>query len=367
MPNQSPHHFYHWQGSAYDIGFQHGTILKNPIIAECKKALDHFVHASGLPQSQFLDRFRQIFEPWFTQHAPRTIDEIHGMANGAGVDFSYAFFAAVRDGAKINPSSPATTNTNNDDKDDAGCTAIYCSGLNTQHGTPFIGQNKDANAPLDRYRIMRRAYDDGLTTITLNYPGWIANIGMSSHGLGWTGNSLHGLRSSRKPEEIVPYSLLRAVIAQSATIDQVNRAIEQFPTDNCCMMVADAHNRAICLECVHDQRQVQDISNRVFGHANCVLSETLKPYEHAVSHSPSSSQRQRNVQKHLDESNGTIDIARIKTILSDHTDQPGSICLHPHDGEPIATTASFIADLAQQQIHIAIGRPCEHPYDVYHI
>lgn len=119
--------FHDWHGSAHDIGFQHGKTLSRQIVAECQPALDAAAASNGQTVDGFLLR--------------------------------YAFFATTRDGARLSFGK------------DEGCTAFHTAADTTADGHVLLGQTKDTGAPLERYHIMRRVYDDGLAVLTLNYAG----------------------------------------------------------------------------------------------------------------------------------------------------------------------------------------------------
>lgn len=349
-PAPTPQQFHDWRGSAYAIGVQHGQTLARQIDAECRPALEAAVAASGTDTAGFLKRYLERYEPVFQKHVPRAIDEIHGLADGSGLGYPLAFFAATRDGAKLPGPEP-----------DA-CTAFYCAADTTADGHVLLGQTKDTDAPLERYHVMRRTYDDGLAVLTLNYPGWIANIGLNSRGVGCTGNSLYARPAD---VETVPFSLVRYLVAEAEAVAAIARRLDELPMENGCMTIADAAGDAVCLESVAGRRDCRRIAGQAFGHANSVLCPELVSEQDAAPRSPSSPCRQRNMQRLLDEGRGRLSATTMQAILSDHTDRPRSICLHPAADDPITTTAAMIADCTARTVAVAVGQPCEQPFVTY--
>lgn len=344
--------FHDWHGSAYEIGAQHGKTLARQIVAECQPALDAAVASGKQTAEAFLCRYRECYEPVFQEVVPRAIDEIRGIAGGSGLAYEHAFFAATRDGAKLAERSR-----------DA-CTAFYCARSTTADGHVLIGQNKDTDAPLNRYHLMRRVYDDGPAVLTLNYPGWIANIGLNAHGVGCTGNSLYA-----RPAEVltVPFSLMRYLTAEAESTADVAAWADWLAIENCCMIVADAAGEAFCLESVAGRQERRDIAGQAFGHANSILSPDLQMYEDTALYSPSSPCRQRNIQRHLDATRGRLDVALLQTILSDHADHPHGICRHTAADDPIVTTAALVADCTSRTIRVALGNPCTAEFQTYSV
>ena len=344
------HQVYRWRGSPYEIGVQHGHALRCEILTEMRPALEQFALVRGLTEARAASEARAMWGPLFERHTPSVIEEIKGLAQGCGIDEDLAFFAALHGGTKT--TQLAVEN----------CTAFACSGNSCADGHVIIGQNKDSPAPLTRYRIMELTREDGHGSILLNYPGWAANIGLTSRGMSFTGNSL----SARPPgHETTPISFLRRLILERETVDEVLAHIDGLSFDNGCTLIADRTGRAVCLESVAGQLDIRDISGQAFAHANSIQSDSLRPLEDAILGSPSSPLRQANLQRLLDDRAGSITVDDATRFLSDHTDFPLSVCRHKSKQDPLWTTAAFVADLTVGEIHIAIGHPCAAPFQRY--
>ena len=102
-----------------------------------------------------------------------------------------------------------------------------------------------------------------------------------------------------------------------------------------------------------------------FGHANSILDTELKRYEKEEEVLASSPTRQRNIQKLLDRSSGSLSVEALKRIFADHQDAPHSICQHLSTDETLATTAAYICDLSALELHLAIGNPCTAEFKIY--
>jgi isopenicillin-N N-acyltransferase-like protein len=274
---------------------------------------------------------------------PSALEEIQGIARGSGLDYRYAFFAATRDGMRLPPEPSGE------------CTSVYCGPATTRGGKVLIGQTKDTSAPLDRYRIQRLAYADGRRAVILNYPGWIANLCLTSDGLSFTGNSLF---ANGPRDATVPFSLLKRLILERSSVDEVLQVARRHTFENAALTIADARGRAVSWEGAAGRVTVRDVSTEAFSHANSVLCPSLRPEERPQEVVPCSGARQRNVQEGLDRIRGRIEMHDLTALFADHTDFPTSICRHGGDGLPGATTAAFVADLTARSMRIAIGNPC---------
>jgi isopenicillin-N N-acyltransferase-like protein len=346
----APHQVYTWSGTPFEIGFQHGKALRKEIITEAKGAIEAFARNRRWTETRALDVALSEWEPLFERHTPRAIEEIKGIAEGAKFDYAWTFFAAVHGGTKSMPPRSGE------------CTAFGCGKKTTQGGKLFIGQTKDTTAPLNRYRIMRLAYENGDGCILLNYPGWISNIGISSQGLACTANSLY----ARQPAlETAPLTFLRRLVMEKSSVDGVLRAIRGLAFDNGCTVIGDATGRLVCLECVDGKTDVLDVSGQAFCHANSVLCDHFQSLEDSVLGSPSSPLRQTNLQRLLNSKHGSITADDLKRFTADHTNFPLSVCRHRSDEDPLCTTAAFVANLTDRELHVAIGNPCVARFETY--
>jgi isopenicillin-N N-acyltransferase-like protein len=265
-----PHHFYDFAGSAYEIGFRHGRALAAEIVQEAAGGVAALGPALGMSEASALEDVRARYEPIFARLTPSALDEIRGLAEGAGLSYAHAFYAATRDGLGLGGFGPAAV---------PACTSIVCGGDASAGGRVLVAQTKDTAAPLDRYRIMRLGYDDGRGALLLNYPGWIANIGLTSQGLAFTANSLY----AAGPEgPTVPLALLRRLILEAESVDTLLPKIGGMRFENFCMLLGDATGRLVCLESVAGRLRTIDVSGRAFGHTNTILIADLQRFQSAV-------------------------------------------------------------------------------------
>lgn len=336
---------YDFRGTPYQVGLQHGRALAAEIRGEAQPPAEALAKRSNSTVEAALKDVRSRYEGLFREHMPAVLEEIHGIAEGAGLSYDYALFAATRDMVRT-----------------GACTAIAASGKQTSDGGVLIGQTKDTEAPLERFRIMRIAYASGRRMVVLNYPGWIANMCLTSDELSFTGNSLFATGPQGRT---MPGSFLKRLILEKRSIAEVLDAIRGMQFENGCILMAEASGRAVCLELAAGRREVRDVSGEAFGHANEILTPGLKRYESAKARSTSSPVRQANVDRLLRAEAGGITAASLQRIFRDHEGFPLSICRHPDPRDPSTTNAAFVADLKRREMHIAIGNPCVAPFQRY--
>jgi len=341
---QGRHYVYDFAGTPFEIGLQHGKALSREIRAEAQPAAEAMARKWGTTVETAVARTLSRYEALYREHVPAALEEIRGIAQGAGLSYAYSFFAAARDMMRTGE-----------------CTALVCTGKQARGGQVLIGQTKDTGSGLDRFRIMRLAYRSGRRLIVLNYPGWIGNLCLTSDGLSFTGNSLF---ASSPNSPTVPGSLLKRLIMEKRSTREVLDAIQGMSFENGCLLVADRSGQAVCLEMAAGRTEAREVSGEAFGHANDILLPALKGFE-SVRRSASSPLRQKNIDRLLREHAGRITVPSLERMLRDHTDFPLSICRHPSERDSGTTNAAFIADLTAGQMHIAIGNPCVAPFKRY--
>jgi isopenicillin-N N-acyltransferase-like protein len=353
--NQHPvPHLHRWSGSPFEIGQQHGQALRDEIINENGPAAHALAARLQLSLLKAMDRVLAIYEPLFQQHLPIAVEEIKGIAAGAKLSYSFAFYGAIRDGFKL----PRQHALGQGDQ----CTSFVCGKAVTKNGEMLIGQTKDTGLSTQRYHLMQYEYSDGRRLIVLNYAGWIGNIALTSDGMAFTGNALYARETD---EDTIPYSFLKRLVMEKSSVEEVLNIINGMRFGNGCFLLADASGKAVCLESVAGELDILDVSDLAFGHANSILCQRLKHYEDNWTKLPSSPPRQKNIQRLLDERAGEITVEDLKSIAADHTDFPFSICRHADEADPLSTSAAVVMDLTNREMHLALGKPCSSHFYSY--
>jgi isopenicillin-N N-acyltransferase-like protein len=332
-------------------------------VAEFEPALRELVARNGLTEAKVLNRVIRHLEPVFTHYVPRAVEEIRGMAEGAELSFERAFFAAVRDGLYLPYRGENIESEGELERTAEGeCTAFFCGLGTTREGNILIGQTKDNSTPPERYHVMHWHYSDGRSVIVLNYPGWCANICMTSDGLSFTGNSL---AAAAPAGETIPISLIKRLVIEKKALSEVLACLDGLRFPPGCLLMADVSGHGVCVESAGGHLDVRDISGHAYGHANSVLADSLQVF--ARPPVVNSTLRQKNIQRLLREKCGSLSVEAMKTITTDHTDYPNSICRHAARDDRSTTTAAFITDLTNLEMHVAVGNPCVASYRSYRI
>ncbi|HCN10572.1 MAG TPA: hypothetical protein DIT01_21815 [Lentisphaeria bacterium] len=341
--------FYNFHGTPYEIGTQHGVAMRQAIIEESAAAIAQLTNLRSWSETAALQYMVDAYEPLFRQYTPRALEEVRGIADGAELSYAHAFFCATRDQMPMRSEAD-------------GCTAFACGMSATRDGHVLMGQTKDTGAPLERYRIMRVTDDRDERRLMLNYPGWIANLCVTSQGMAFTGNSLY----ARMPQgDVAPSSLLKRIIMESASVRDVLDSMAGLRFSNGCYMVGDATGHLVRMEWVSGDVDIEDISTTAYGHANTILCERLKVHELDEPSVACSPVRGKRVQSVLDHLADDITVESLQQLTADHGNDPQSICSHQAPDALIWTTAAIVSDLTAREMYIAIGNPCQTAFQHY--
>ena len=96
----------------------------------------------------------------------------------------------------------------------------------------------------------------------MNYPGWIANLCLTSDGLATTGNSLY---AAAPDKPTAPGSFLKRLVMEKRSTQEVLDAIRGMTFENGCIMVGDRSGHMVCIELAAGRVNIRDVSGQAFG------------------------------------------------------------------------------------------------------
>lgn len=342
-------------GSHRQLGQQHGE--------QCRERMLGFINYLGqvLKLSREQTQARALrFLPLFEKHCPHLLDELHGLAEGAGVTLAEALVVQLR--GELGAVG------------DGACTTFVLGKYATANGQVLIGQNSDVEPEFEPFAyVLRLEPTDKPPLLMWTFGGQLGYHGVNAAGVAHFANSLGGGPAWRFALSHYP---VKRMMLEQRRLAEVQELLNRVP-------VCSSGNYVLCdeegaigdIELTPEGWQLQkDSGNGYLAHANHFLCGS---HACAVNHSaslPDSFTRQQRVQKLIDEKLGKLTVADLKRILSDHDGFPTSICRHPHDGpdHPSVsargrTTASLIAEPAAGRLHVCRGNPCAGEFAVYEL
>lgn len=177
-------------GSGYELGLQHGKLLKNEIDEIVKKMKQNTAENLKKDAEQVLQEFFTYaqFTDAIKKYTPELYEEVRGIAEGSGQNFNDIMVLNLLDEFWV-----YINNINNH----------HCSGMgvpSVNGSTSYVAQNMDIEKYTDGYQILVRLE----RTVTrpeqliLTHPGLIALNGLNETGIGACMNTLMQLKASSK-------------------------------------------------------------------------------------------------------------------------------------------------------------------------
>ncbi|HEY7039308.1 MAG TPA: C45 family peptidase [Methylomirabilota bacterium] len=352
MIAQFPHHRLH--GAPREVGRQHGEALRAEIAAH----LD-LIYAQGSRRSNLAPetarRWALAFGPVIGDAAPHFLEEIEGVAAGAGIEPAEALLLQVRqEVAHIARFGTA----------DLECTSFAVSGAHTRTGGTFAGQNADLAGGIEAFSAVLTFAVSGKPAVMMLVPaGQISYLGISGEGLSANANFL---RSAGWRTGFPRYLLTRLAIEQPTLKAAVDAVLAPKRASSRNLLLADRSGAMVDIETTA-QEHALTWGDGCLVHANHHVLPGMAVHETATADElHDSTCRHERIAALMAAHHGRLDVATLQTILRDHASRPHSICAHP--GERVAYSfASLIADLDASALTIAVGPPCEHEYTTYRL
>lgn len=341
------------RGNHRELGRQHGEQVKDRLIA----FVDYLGNLLKLSGSRLRGRAMR-FLPLFEKHAPHLVDEIRGLAEGAGVSFEEALIPQIR--GELGQVQ------------EGGCTTFVISGSGNATGGILIGQNSDVEPELEDLAYMLRLLPEGKPSVLMwTFGGQLGYHGMNAAGVAHFANSLGGGPSWRFG---LPHYPVKRMMLEQRTIGDVLRVLDRAPVcSSGNYVLCDGEGRIADVELTAEGYEVIDgASQGYLVHSNHFICGSHACSVNDAASVPDSFPRMERIRTLLGGKFGSLTINDVKRALADHEGHPTSICRHPHGGpdHPSVsarghTVASLIAEPAAGRMHVSRGNPCQASYAVY--
>ncbi len=331
-------------GSAYEMGRQHGE----QAAALIERYLLLIERITAKPRDALCANALR-FQPLMAALSPRFLEEVNGLADGAGISLEEALLCQVRGEA-----AGAWAE---------GCTAFALRGAATADGRALVGQNQDMPPEFaDVSILLSLAPNDGRPpALIYTFAGQLGYFGMNGYGVCNFANSLYDF--TWRPG-LAHYPLKRACLEQ--------RTVRE------CIQLYQAHAVCSAANTVLGDGEggLADIEARPEGialypgdhpdaiiHTNHYHSAAFQHYE--TGSLPDSFARHARMTALVRERWGAITVDALKTMLADHEGDPAGICRHGAGG--MHSTSGHIAEPQKGLLHIRRGHGCLGSWETYEV
>jgi len=334
------------RGGPYALGRQHGAAVPE-LIRRVADVRSRQVGDRSGKDLAVVARRSLVFLPIVEQHFPHYVEEVRGLADGAGIPFEMAFFIQVATEMHFIPETQAGRAE--------GCSAAAAAGP----GGAVIGQNWDVpEAAAGKQIILHLFPTQGPEILMFTYAGVIGYIGMNSHGVAHVANQL----ASPGWQPGIPQYFLKRRFLESRTIDECLDLLGTLPISSAANYVmADASGRVVDIEMAPEGFRVLEGGPRQV-HANHFTHPDLLPLERYLQTIPDSLVRHDRL---LAVGPMQASVEEFQAVFRDHHNYPESICRHASGDGTLNTVGSVIMDLRARSMYVAPGNPCSVPYQEF--
>ncbi|WP_128376393.1 C45 family autoproteolytic acyltransferase/hydolase [Streptomyces cavernae] len=356
-------------GTPAERGRQYGEAVRPQIHAALAYYEEAFGQSAGLTWDQVTARAARWQEP-VRSHAPHLLQEMRGIADGAGVTLLDVLALNAR-GEVIYDNSFAEMAEHQVETEPAeGCTSFAAYGPASGDGHVWAGQNWDWRAGVADTVVMLRVVQPPAPTVIMQVEaGQVGRQGANSAGIAFNANGLGGRFNNTIG---LPQTVVRRSVLDQPTITDA--------LDVLCRTRAHIASNAL-LTC--REGFAVDLETTPAGHGWLYPEEGLLvhgnhyqagvPAALAADYRPLSPDslvrvpRATQGLRALRASTGPDESRKlIKDALSDHLGRPESLCTHPDPRKPTiehwTTLVSSCVDLTTGDYHLTAGTPCDRDY-----
>jgi isopenicillin-N N-acyltransferase-like protein len=352
------------EGGAAERGRQYGEAARERVQRSVEAYGEVFAHYAGWDWERVRAEAAAYRAP-VEAYEPRYLEEMDGLAAGAGVDpidvlainvrTEIMFAATARDLSR----APAE------------CTSFAAVPSRTADGELLVGQNWDwLPHAADTTVVVEARQDDGPDFVTVVEAGLLAKVGMNSAGMAIATNALVTAADAGRPG--VPYHvLLRALHDAETPADTVTALGREARSSSANYLVAHADGIALDVEAApgdYAQLFVGYPDGGVILHTNHFVNPGFDGRDVGLVSMSDSVFRLMRARQLVAEHPGPLDRGFFASLLADHAAHPHGVCCHPDPrlapADQSATLASLIMEPATRRLWIAAGTPCAAPFEL---
>jgi isopenicillin-N N-acyltransferase like protein len=343
------------RGTPYEQGRQLGAGAAD-LIAENVERAQALVQrvATGFDVSSYRAMTRRN-EAWVSRNYPELLDEIHGIADGSGIDY----FDLVHLNLNTDVAYARAYAMVHD------CTQVLATGPATLDGKTYLAKTRDLTRGPTRQVLLHREYDDGTFRNEIQSAGQMTlPVGVNQHGVA-VGTS--GQWSSRVVVDLargdsawhIPN--LQLVLRYAHSAEEGVQIVRDQPRVAGMNMLIDDERTACALEITDSHVEVFEPDDGILVRTNHYLSPALAHLAPTPSENPGTFERYARASEMAVARHGQLGTEDMLAILSDHAeDGRESICRHANGVEGVGQTyAAMVICPQDRQVWALFGNPCE--------
>ena len=306
------------------------------------------------------------FENAIAEYEPRCLEEMRGLAEGAGVEYRDILALNVRTEVIF---AAKARQAREEMRQQGECSAFASLPAASAEGHTLVGQNWDWRLhSFDTVVVLEARQDEGPDFVTVVEAGLLAKTGMNSSGIGVATNALVTDDDVGAPD--VPYHVVLRALLDSETIPDALAAVQRRPRSSSAnYLIAHEDGIAVDIEAAPGDFSRLFLlfpENGILLHTNHFRSPAFDGKDVSLWAMPDSPFRLERLQTLVRDAGPGVSLETFQVALADHASYPLGICCHPDERldlhEQGATVASVVMDLDARTLWLADGHPCSTPY-----
>ena len=344
-PSSQPAEYpvYRARGTHREMGRQHGEQAARQIKAQ----VEMMFRGQKLPREEFR-RLAARFQPMFDRYCPHLLEEMRGLAEGAGVAFEDAMACSIR--GELGSARGE------------GCTAYAIGPRGAADRHVIAGQNADIGPDIITQAYVLHLQPQGKPDVLIwTFGGMLGYNGMNSAGVAHFSNALGG---GPRSQFGMPEYVYERMMLECSSLEQAIDVLRKLPlASNENFMMCDGKGNIADVEATSAGPEIiRDQGAGYLVHTNHFLCQRYATAENLKRSLADSFPRLARLDALIKARYGSIKVDDVKQFLSDHSGQPTSICRHE---TRMITVASMISEPVRRRMHVALGNPCQHKYVTY--
>jgi len=351
------------EGAPRDRGRIHGEALRAEIREIQARWRDGVKRYPGLDPDVYIDDFLKDtnFLPAIRAWAPGLIEEVEGLAEGAGLDFKTMLVHQLADEDWWYSRQRALEMTK---MPGARCSAL---GIHDPGARPLLAQNMDLLKLYDGSQVLLRIKRPGssLESLVYSFAGFLGLTGLNSRPLGICCNTL--LQLNHSPAGLPVAFVVRRVL-ESANVAEAEDVLKRLPhASGQNYTIADSRTAAAweCSAGKVSRFLPFDGATRVYHTNHPLANDDQSDYLELLRRFPPKSGPRRPTNsevrleflaRSLGPSASGVDVAAIKGILASPS---VPICFNGRNPDDLFTFGCLVMELSPEPVlHLAPGPPC---------
>jgi len=328
-------------GTPSQIGLTHGSTASNEISRSIIFYQNLFLSKCNMDWST-VKTFALKYQPYLSSSFPQYVEEMEGVAKGAGVEYADILALNVRTEIAFGAFAD-------------GCTAVSWRDLKGEGS--LLGQNWDWNTVQAENLIsLKIKKENGSTIHMITEAGIIGKIGMNSNGVGCT---LNALKAKGVSFSKLPCHLALRTVMESSSREAAIATLEKAGVASAChILVADATG-GTGLECSsEDIVQLPMNKTGIVTHTNHFIVPHVEGVIEEPDWLPDTRYRLRRIDELLNgakEEEPSSEV--VERLLCDEVEGDGAAICRFEGKDRLATLFSAVMDLKARRARVSVGRP----------